>query len=1098
MLSSRMGADISQVRDALGQNVGNCFQFISMFIGGLAIGFYKGWELTLVILCSVPILALSAGVFGKYLKKDNTDSRDAFASAGSVSEEVLSAIRTVKMFRSQDREVERFSMKLNSAANFGIRKGIMVGLSVGSMWGTMFLTYGCALWFGGHMIAIGKYGQGQVLSVFFSVLMGAFGLGQMGPSITNITTGIGSAPGIWAVIRRKSKIDPLERSGKSLPNSISGEIKFENVCFAYPTRPSQKILDNFNLTIAAGTSCALVGETGSGKSTIGQLLNRFYDPDSGRITIDGVDIRSVDVASLRKHIGVVFQQPTLFTGTIRTNLLYGRNGSEASDQDIQTACKVAYCHDFIVNHLPDKYETDVGGSGNERLSGGQKQRICIARAIVGSPQILLFDEATSALDSHSEKLVQQALNNVSQKKTTLVIAHRLSTIRDSHQICVLKNGKVHEKGTHNELIALGGVYCSMTKASTLHSTESASASIESVQLAEGTEKEGEPTKDNDEVTVDIQPTSKDDESKAAVAAPPPKVATGELLRLWKYSTDSLPFILSGCIASIAMGLVMPSFSFILSEMMQAFFKPNVEELSRMWGLVYLGLGVYQIIAATIAFWSFAVVGERLTLKLRHDLFKNFLSQDVAWFDDANNSPGILNMKLSNDCESVRGLTVGSTSTMIQMFTMLFAGMGIAFYYSWRLTLVLLATGPIIAAAGAAQFALIAGSNSKAAFEFAGRLANEAVNGIRTVASLSAEKQIISDFENKLSPVIVNGRKSALLAGFSFGLSQFVMFAVYGVAFYYGSWLVKEHLLNEPLHLFKVFFAIVMSMMGIGQVMEMAPDGAKAKVAAREVLNFLEMKPATAVSGNKALSLKGRSIDFNGIEFRYPTRPDVKVLNKLTVSCPAGKTLALVGPSGSGKTSTTSLIPRFYDPEGGDIKIGDTSLNEIDVDDLRRQIGLVSQEPVLFNCTIYENISYGDPTAPESKVKEVAKLANAMEFINRLPDGLQTEVGPRGSKLSGGQRQRIAIARALLIDPQLLLLDEATSALDTESEALVQSALNTLMEGRTSIVVAHRLSTIQNADVIAVLDHGQVVEIGSHSELLQKKGVYFQLSQLQTM
>ncbi|SPQ97565.1 ABC transporter transmembrane region [Plasmodiophora brassicae] len=1092
-LSTRLGADITQVRDAMGQNIGNCFQFGFMFIGGLAVGLYKGWELTLVVLASVPLLAIAGAAFAKALSKDNTKAMDAFAVAGAVSEEVLRSIRTVTIFRSQEREVERFAGNLHLASETGIRKGRIVGASIGAMWASMLIAYGSALWYGGHLIASGKYEQGTVMTVFFSVVTGASGLGQIGPSVTAITTGLSVAPGVWSVMRRKSKIDALSESPAktTLPSPIRGEIRFENVHFSYPGRRHHKVLSGFNLVIPAGSTAALVGETGSGKSTVGQLLTRFYDPDEGRITIDGIDIRDVSVSELRRHIGVVFQQPTLFAGTIRENIAYGRG---CTMEQVEAAARVAHCHDFIVNDLPEKYDTDVGGSGNERLSGGQKQRIAIARAIANKPPILLQDEATSALDSHSERLVQQALQEAASGTTAIVIAHRLSTIRDANLICVLKNGSVAEMGNHNELSAKDGIYSRMLKShGGTDSDAAAKADGEQDAQLPGPHLEQGPARavsDGKEVSRKAE-AGDEKEVKARISSLTSK--------LWDKSRSDWPFIALGVFGSIGMGLVMPSFSFILSEMMKAFFQPDVEAGARKWAFVFFGLAAYQMVSSVIATSNFAIVGERLTYKLRVDLFRAFLRQDVSWFDHPDNAPGILNIKLSNDCERVRGLTVGSMSTLVQVITMLVVGLGIAFYYGWRLALVLLATGPILAIAGAAQLALIVDNKQKAAFEFAGRIANEACGAIRTVASLTAERQVIADFDAKLRPVTASARLQAIAAGAAFGMSQFVMFSVYCVAFYYGAWLVKEGLMNTPIDLFKVFFAIVLSMMGVGQVMQMAPDGAKARQAAVDIFNFLEMCPVvdpTDTKSGQKMSLHGQSITFDNVDFSYPTRPDSTVLDKLRLQCPAGKTLALVGPSGSGKSSTVALIARFYEPSAGSVRIGDVPLTALNVVDFRRQIGLVSQEPVLFSGSIRDNIAYGRPSATTEEIQEAARQANASEFIDRLPDGLQTLVGTRGSQLSGGQRQRIAIARALLIDPQLLLLDEATSALDNESEALVQAALDTLMKGRTSIVIAHRLSTIKNADVIVVMEKGRVIEQGTHAELVAAGGTYSHLHALQ--
>jgi ATP-binding cassette subfamily B (MDR/TAP) protein 1 len=542
---------------------------------------------------------------------------------------------------------------------------------------------------------------------------------------------------------------------------------------------------------------------------------------------------------------VVFQQPTLFAGTIKENIIYGKSKSFGS-KEIESAGQIAHCHDFITKNLPQQYDTDVGGSGNERLSGGQKQRIAIARAIVASPSVLIFDEATAALDSQSERLVQEALQSASTSTTTIAIAHRLSTIRHAHQICVLRGGKIHETGTHDQLVEQKGLYYNLLQASALEGVESQ----EAAQVVEGAESvaEGQPAHDIGEGKKSENPNASDEEVVEKKLTPEEKKQLSSLKSaLWKKSREEWLFILTGCVGAVAMGLVMPSFAFILSEMLKAFFDPDVQKATRTWAFVYFGLAVYQLIASFAAHSSFAIVGERLTLKLRVDMFRAIVRQDIAWFDEPINAPGLLNVKLSNDCEAVRGLTVGSTATTVQTLTMFIAGLSIAYYYSWQMASIMLCAAPLLALAGLAQFAFISGGKDKAAFEFAGNIANEAVGSIRTVASLSAERHIIENFETKLGPVLANARKKAFGAGISFGFSQFVLFAVYGAAFYFGAWLVKENYIAQPLDMFKVFFAITMSMMGVGQVMEMAPDGAKATIAAKAVFHFLESKPTLDVS-----------------------------------------------------------------------------------------------------------------------------------------------------------------------------------------------------------------------------------------------------------
>jgi len=338
-----------------------------------------------------------------------------------------------------------------------------------------------------------------------------------------------------------------------------------------------------------------------------------------------------------------------------------------------------------------------------------------------------------------------------------------------------------------------------------------------------------------------------------------------------------------------------------------------------------------------------------------------------------------------------------------------------------------------------------------------------------------------------------GIKQAHISGFLLGLGEGFIFCVYTISFWYGGKLVSENIMSFA-EVIKVFMAIALTAMSIGQGAALAPDAAKAQTAANAVFSIVDHQPeidSSSEEGEKVDTVSG-SLQFIDVEFNYPTRPDVKVLNKFNLTIESGQVVALVGPSGCGKSSVISLIERFYDPASGDIKVDKFFLKDINIKCLRHQIGLVSQEPVLFSGTIAENISYGKEGATQEEIEAAARSANAHNFISEFPDGYKTQVGERGTQLSGGQKQRIAIARAIIKDPKILLLDEATSALDTESEKVVQDALDTVMKGRTTIVVAHRLSTIQHSDKICVFRDGKIHEQGTHKDLMALGGAYYEL------
>jgi len=450
----------------------------------------------------------------------------------------------------------------------------------------------------------------------------------------------------------------------------------------------------------------------------------------------------------------------------------------------------------------------------------------------------------------------------------------------------------------------------------------------------------------------------------------------------------------------------------------------------------------------------------------------------------------------SDISGATGVRIGS---IIQNLVGMGVGVGIAFFASWKLSLLTLCFIPLVAAAGSVQMLQLGGTNKELAnlYEASGKITAESIENIRTVASLGLEKHFQSLFEKSLVPPYRTTIKQAHFIGLSMGLGEAVIFFTYAAVFYYGSYLMKNDDLSFN-DVMKVFSAIIFAAMTIGQSMSMLPDYGKACQSAANLFALIYSTPAIDAYSNKGqkdFEVNGE-LEFQNVKFNYPSRPTQKVLQGLSFKVNKGQTIALVGQSGCGKSTTVQLTQRFYEIAGGMIMLDGHDINNVNVAYLRQQMGLVSQEPVLFDKTIADNIKYGDLTREVSleEVKAAAVSANISTFVESMPDGYETMVGEKGSKLSGGQKQRVAIARALIRNPKLLLLDEATSALDTESEKVVQDALDRARQGRTCIVIAHRLSTIHNADLICVVQEGFIVEKGTHTQLMAAKGIYYNLNQ----
>ncbi|KAF4796852.1 Bile salt export pump [Turdus rufiventris] len=1095
-LNTRISDDVNKINEAIADQVAIFIQRITTFVSGFLLGFVSGWKLTLVIIAVSPLLGVGAALYGLAVAKLTGRELKAYAKAGAVADEVLSSIRTVAAFGGEKKEVERYDKNLVFAQHWGIRKGIIMGLFTGYMWFIIFLSYALAFWYGSKLVLEeDEYSPGTLLQVFFGVLVGALNLGQASPCLEAFATGRGAATSIFETIDKKPTIDCMSEDGYKL-DKLRGEIEFHNVTFHYPSRPDVKILDNLNMVINAGETTAFVGASGAGKSTTIQLIQRFYDPTDGMITLDGHDIRSLNIQWLRSQIGIVEQEPVLFATTIAENIRYGRD--DATMEDIIKAAKQANAYNFIMD-LPQQFDTHVGEGGSQ-MSGGQKQRIAIARALVRNPKILLLDMATSALDNESEAIVQEALHKARLGRTAISIAHRLSAIKAADVIIGFEHGRAVERGTHEELLQRKGVYFMLV---TLQSKGDTAPNKEETETAE--DNVVEPNLENvqsfsrggyqaslraslrqrsrsqlSNVVPDHPLSIGGDPAESTYLMPSYGEDDGEakkeslveedakpvsFTRILKYNASEWPYLVLGSLAAAVNGAVNPLYALLFSQI----------------------LGGY----------TFAKSGELLTRRLRKIGFQAMLGQDIGWFDDRKNSPGALTTRLATDASQVQGATGSQIGMIVNSLTNIGVAMIIAFYFSWKLSLVIMCFLPFLALSGAVQAKMLTGfaSQDKKALEATGRIASEALSNIRTVAGIGKEKMFINNFEKHLYMPYRAAIKKAHVYGICFGFAQSIVFIANSVSYRYGGFLVA----NEGLHysfVFRVISAIVTSGTALGKASSYTPNYAKAKTSAARFFQLIDRIPKISVyseKGEKWDDFKG-SIEFLNCEFTYPSRPDIRVLKGLSISVKPGQTLAFVGSSGCGKSTSVQLLERFYDPEKGSVLIDGHDSKNINVQFLRSKIGIVSQEPVLFDCSIADNIKYGSNTKEVTmeKVIEAAQKAQLHDFVMSLPSKYETNVGAQGSQLSRGQKQRIAIARAIIRDPKILLLDEATSALDTESEKTVQAALDKAREGRTCIVIAHRLSTIQNADIIAVMSQGLIIERGTHDELMAMEGAYWKL------
>ncbi|KAF8168807.1 ste6-like protein [Mycena galopus ATCC 62051] len=1063
---SRIQADSHLIQDGISEKIGHLMAFTASFLTGFIIAFVKCWQLALALSSILPFISISAGLMNKFLAKYTTQVSQHTADAGTVAEEVISTIRISHAFGTQSIMADIYRAFTLKSIRANTKAAVVSGITAGIIFFTLYASYGLAFYFGGTLI-LGNHA---------------------------LANACGSAAKIFATIDRIPFIDSSSPDGLK-PDSVHGEIKLHDVNFSYPSRPDIPILKSTSLQFPARKTTALVGPSGSGKSTVIALVERFYDPLSGSVELDGNDVKDLNVRWLRSQIGLVSQEPTLFATSIRENVAHGLIGTpyehapeEKKNELVRQACVDANAAGFVEG-LPNGYDTLVGERGF-LLSGFPlvcaaeylsfcAERIAIARAIVSNPAILLLDEATSALDTHSEGVVQEALDKAAAGRTTIMIAHRLSTVKTADFIYVMADGQPVERGTHAELIVLRGVYTDLVNAQKVRE--------EDHSIAQDSEKHQ-------------TPNATEEKEKALVTREEPIVPAGapadNARREYGVGTIVKRFLEVNADQRLEanVDVVLAKALVAYSDSTRGGIRHDSERDALWFFIISILAGILQVAQTKYLMETSAVLAERLRLLS----FKAIVRQDIAFFDKEENNPGALTSGLSDNPPKILGLAACA---------ILVGGLILGWVFAWKIGLVSLACTPILVAGGFIRFRVLVlrSQENMKAHAASAQLACEAAAAIRTVAALTREQDCAGIYSRSLEEPLRVSNRSSIWSSAVFAFCQGCVLWVTALIFWYGAVRVS----HQEYTVFEFFVGLMCSTFAAitaGTVLQNAPDLSEAKIAAENILNLADSMPlidaqstAGRITDEKALA--GR-ISFTNVHFRYPTRPTVPVLRGLTIEAEPGQFIALVGHSGSGKSTVVQLIERFYNVTDGVVTLDGQDISQFNVQDYRKHISLVSQEPTLYSGTIRFNVLMGSvkphTDVTQAEIEEACRNTNILDFIHGLPDGFETQVGQKGSQLSGGQKQRIAIARALLRNPKILLLDEATSALDSKSEEVVQAALDQAAKGRTTIAIAHRLSTIQNAHKIYFTRDGKVSEAGTHNELLGLRGDYYGFVQLQAL
>eukprot|EP00930_Biecheleria_cincta_P069480 TRINITY_DN57216_c0_g1_i1.p1 TRINITY_DN57216_c0_g1~~TRINITY_DN57216_c0_g1_i1.p1 ORF type:complete len:1354 (+),score=213.13 TRINITY_DN57216_c0_g1_i1:66-4064(+) len=1114
-LPGRMEQDVLKVDSFMSAGLGYIFSGLAQFFAGMALALYNGWQLTLVVGAVLPTMCCVAAAFGKQIESSYSLQDQLFARASSVAEETLMAIRTVVAFGAETREQQRFEKELTAAKQGGVRAGIQIGFTFGLINSLFSVIYALTFWYSGHYLIAGDshVHSGHVMSVLLALIMGISGLGTFSGFAPTMGQAVVGAKDLLELIENTGhEIEPQEEEyddesdgrSKGLPSpaSVIQHIEFRQVGFRYPTKPDVWALRSMSFQVRKGQKVAFVGESGSGKSTSIQLLERYYDPCNGEILVNGLPLHTLPVRAWRRQIGYVGQEPVLFATSVMENLKAG--DATISDQAALEAAHGAQILPFITS-LPKGPNTVVGAA---QMSGGQKQRLAIARAMARQPQLLLLDEATASLDNRSERMVQETIDRLQdesrQSFTIISVAHRLSTIQNSDVIFVLSQGNCCEFGSHYELMQRRGEYFKLAISQSMPAeeeedevehTEEASPDLDIARSEKSTSDMIRGTFAGSQLTGTFLDVAK---NHSRIMLDVEETGNSPIPRLCAMARRHCCVLPMGFLVVLLSAMLVPVQAIYFNRAISSLYEKtesamlhDVDEASFMLILI----SIAGLLCMVAQYGLFSYVQESLTVRLRTMAFGGILRREIGFFDSQENQTSSLLTTLGSYISRVSMMLGQQMANSATAVLTAISSIAFSFTGSWQLASGLLALIIISAflAVVSAVWANKPSPEADAARASLGKSTAEAITKVRTVRALGYEKCAIENTSESLSIFTGHHRAMALKRGLSLGLNTSLVEVVLLVGFWLSSKLMESGTV-ESAKLLLTIFCIVFGLMSATTIAAYLPDAASGRIAAAEVFRLIDHpSEIDAVDpDSKHQDLGDGSINLRDIVFSYPHRPGNKVLKRIRFTVQRGQAVALVGFSGSGKSTIMQLLQRFYDPTAGEITIGGVPLTMLDVAWWRRQLGVVEQEPVLFDASLEDNVKYGRPEATRAEVEGAARIAN-MDYVLNGTKAWEDRVGLGGATLSGGQKQRCAIARAVLRQPQILLLDEATSALDSTSEALVQDALQKARLGKTMITIAHRLSTIQGSDQIFVLAGGQLVEAGTYRELVAQGGVFANLA-----
>ncbi|MER7911079.1 ABC transporter ATP-binding protein [Streptomyces sp. NPDC096068] len=1078
---------------------------VLLFLISLGIMAWLSPPLTLVALAVAPALWYIARRSRTRLHPATWHAQQQAALVAGVVDGAVSGVRVVKGFGQEDQETGKIREAGRRLFAGRLRTVRLNSRYTPALQAVPALGQVAVLALGGWLAYEGRITLGTFVA-FSSYLASLVGPVRMLAMV--LTVAQQARAGVERVLDLVDT-EPVVKDGtKELPADAPAAVEFDDVSFAY--EDGRPVLDGFSLEIRPGETVAVVGASGSGKSTVSLLLPRFYDVSRGAVLVGGHDVRELTLDSLRAAVGLVPEDSFLFSDTVRANIAYGAPG--ATDEQIETAARAARADRFIAE-LPEGYDTKVGEHGLT-LSGGQRQRVALARAILADPRLLLLDDATSAVDARVEHEIHEALKSVMAGRTTLLIAHRRSTLNLADRIAVLDGGRLADIGTQEELEERSPLFRRLlTDPEELGAVSpgrvAPSGPAEDRTLRDELDAEFDAergitpalwVRDGDAGRESAAPGATP-ELLAAVAALPPATDVPDVDEARAVAPEDaygLRRLLRGFGVPLLISLGLVALDAGTGLLLPVLIRHGIDEgvnrlaIGAVWAASALALltVLVQWVAQTAETRMTGRTGERVLYALRLKIFSQLQRLGLDYYE--RELTGRIMTRMTTDVDALSTfLQTGLVTAFVSVVT--FFGIMVALLVlDLQLALVVFATLPVLVVA-----TYFFRRSSVKAYELARERISvvnadlqESVAGLRIVQAFRRERSGAERFAERSDSYREARVRGQWLISIYFPFVTLLSSAAAAAVLVVGANRIEAGTLTTGalvayLLYIDLFFAPV-------QQLSQVFDGyQQAAVSLKRMQELLREPTSTAAADAPldVLSLRGE-IAFEDVSFAYGDEEEA--LTGVDLRIPAGQTVAFVGETGAGKSTLVKLVARFYDPTTGRVTADGTDLRDLDLTAYRHRLGVVPQEAYLFAGTVRDAIAYGRPEATDAEVEAAARAVGAHDMIATLDGGYLHEVAERGRNLSAGQRQLIALARAELVDPDVLLLDEATAALDLATEAQVNQATDRVAGHRTTLVVAHRLTTAARADRVVVMDRGRVAEDGTHDELLALGGRYAKL------